>query len=299
MYPKGEVSVQATLWLEREAKRSGVHIHHTMCGHGGEIWLESGEGTKTSPVDGYHPETKTVFEFHGCHWHGCPKCFPIGQEVLQSGETAEQLYKATVNKTAGLRSRGYRVIEAWGCEVGYIKGELPKKQTRTYPHAVFYDFEAYGNANQQKEPTGALTIESVNVPIWVNLGNTLEREPPHIQNKDPAELISEFLKELQRRTKNIGERVREEFLPKDLALLPKDRQKLMCEWCNEVPVVGFNSGRYDLNLIKAHFAGAVAEEAKKVRVAKKGNKTMFLLTSGVRFLDIMNYLGPGQATRIG
>jgi len=53
------------------------------------------------------------------------------------------------------------------------------------------------------------------------------------------------MKELQRREKNIGERVGEEFLPKDLNLLPKDQQKKMCEWCNEVPVVGFNSGVYD------------------------------------------------------
>ena len=69
----------------------------------------------------------------------------------------------------------------------------------------------------------------------------------------------------------------------------------MYEWCNEIPVVGFNSGVYDLNLIKSHFASAVAEENKKVKVAKKGNKTMFLLTSRARFLDIINYLGPGTS----
>ena len=27
-------------------------------------------------VDGFCLETNTVFQFHGCHWHGCPKCFP-------------------------------------------------------------------------------------------------------------------------------------------------------------------------------------------------------------------------------
>ena len=26
--------------------------------------------------DGYDAETKTVYEFHGCFFHGCPKCFP-------------------------------------------------------------------------------------------------------------------------------------------------------------------------------------------------------------------------------
>ena len=64
------------------------------------------------------------------------------------------------------------------------------------------------------------------------------------------------------------------------------------EWCNQVPVVGFNSGRYYLNLIKNHFAELLADTTKKVGVAKNGNKTMFLFTCGFRFLDILNFLGP-------
>ena len=27
-----------------------------------------------APVDGFHEATNTVFQFHGCFWHGCPKC---------------------------------------------------------------------------------------------------------------------------------------------------------------------------------------------------------------------------------
>ena len=299
MYQRGRVSKQAVLWLEWEAKRRGIHIHHAMCEHGGERWLErdpEGGKMKASPVDGYHHETKTVFQYHGCSYHGCRKCFPDREQDPEGGEkTVEQRYKETANRTAFLRNRGYKVIEAWKCEVGTLKGELPRKQTRTYPHAIFYDFEAYGDGNQRKEPTGALTIERAHVPISVSIGDTLEKEPTHICERNPAELITKFMKELERRERKIGERVREEFLPTDMHLLPKDQQKRMCEWCNEVPVVGFNSGAYDLNLIKSHFAGAVASENEKVRVAKKGNKTMFLLTSRARFLDFMNYLGPGTS----
>ena len=60
-------------------------------------------------------------------------------------------------------------------------------------------------------------------------------------------------------------------------------------------MVGFNSGRYDLNLIKNHLAEPLADTTKRVRVAKNGNKTMFMLTWGFRFLDIINYLGPGTS----
>ena len=28
-------------------------------------------------VDGYDPLTRTVYEFHGCLYHGCPTCFPV------------------------------------------------------------------------------------------------------------------------------------------------------------------------------------------------------------------------------
>ena len=60
-----------------------------------------------------------------------------------------------MNRSAFLRKSGYKVIEAWSCEVGYLKGELPRKQTKTYPHAILYDFEAYGDKDYRKEPTGA------------------------------------------------------------------------------------------------------------------------------------------------
>ena len=237
MYPKGSVSKQAVLWLEREAKRQGIHIHHAMCRHGGERWLErdNGSGKKASPVDGYHHETRTVWQYHGCQYHGCPKCYPNRQEVLVSGKTAEQLYEDTVNRTASLRNRGYRVIEAWSCEVGPLKGEHPRKQTKTYPHAILYDFEAYGDKNYRKEPTGALTIESAHVPISVSVGDTLQREPTHICERNPVELVRKFLKDLERREKNIQDQVRAEFVPEDMHLLTKDQQQKINEWCKQAP----------------------------------------------------------------
>jgi len=39
-YPKHSSSKASLLWLEREAKRRKIHIHHAMCGHGGKRWVE-------------------------------------------------------------------------------------------------------------------------------------------------------------------------------------------------------------------------------------------------------------------
>lgn len=37
--------------------------------------LNGGEVTICgSPVDGFNKETNTVYPYHGCFWHGHPKC---------------------------------------------------------------------------------------------------------------------------------------------------------------------------------------------------------------------------------
>ena len=182
-YPRHQASRESLRWLEQEAKRRKICIHHAMSGHGGERWIER------APVDGYNPETKTVFQYHGCYWHGCRKCCPNDRDRIidRNEKTREDLFKATKRRTGYLRKAGYRVVEAWACEVGENFEEQPQTQTKSYPHAILYDFEAYGDNNQRKEPTTMFTIENVHVPISVSIGDTLEREPTHICERDPAE----------------------------------------------------------------------------------------------------------------
>ena len=43
-------------------------------------------------------------------------------------------------------------------------------------------------------------------------------------------------------------------MPDCVDLLPKKQRTKTKEWYDQVPVLGFNCGRYDLNLIKEHFA---------------------------------------------
>ena len=137
-YPSHRASKESLRWLEQEVKRWKIRIHHAMSGHGGERWIES------APVDGYNHETKTVFQYHGCYWHGCIKCFPYDCDRIidRNDKTHDDLFKATKRRTGYLRKAGYNVVEAWACEVGKIFDELPRTQTKSYPHAILYDFEA-------------------------------------------------------------------------------------------------------------------------------------------------------------
>jgi len=261
-YPKHYASKASLLWLESEANQREKHIHHMMCGHSGERWIEG------APVDGYHNKTKTIFQYHGCPWHGCRRCFPQEHDKIigKGDKTLEERFKATTEHTATLRKAGYQVIEAWECEVGWIKGIVhPKEETKSYPHACFYDFETYGDDKKRKE-------ENEHVPISVSIGDTLEREPTHICERDPAVLVRKFVEELERRGKTIRAQVQVESVPEDVHLLSKKQREKIYEWCNQVPVLGFNSGRYDLNVIKKHFVENLAETANKITVAKMGTK---------------------------
>ena len=84
------------------------HPPRNVRARGREMLERDNEGgkMKASPVDGYNRETKTVFQYHGCRYHGCPKCYPNREEVLAGGKTAEKAYEDTVNRTASLRKKG-------------------------------------------------------------------------------------------------------------------------------------------------------------------------------------------------
>ena len=288
-YDKGQVSQQAISWLEKTGKKLGIHIHHALCRHGGERWILG------APVDGYDPRSGTIFQYHGCWWHGCRRCFADRDTRIAHGKMREELYTATVERTRALRKLGHRVIEKWECDDIKTKEKNPKKQTKTYQHAIFYNFESFHDNTKRKEATDYLTYENTHVPISVSIGDTLEREPTHICDPEPRKLIRRFMEELKRRGRNIRVLVRQEFMPKDVHLLPRKSRSALMEWCDQVPVLGFNCGRYDLNLIKEHFAELLADTTRKVQVAKKANTTMFMKTDHFRFLDIINYLGPGTS----
>ena len=69
-------------------------------------------------VDGYDPLIRTVYEFHGCLYHGCPRCYPNrrAKHYATPDRTVEELYQATLSKRMALLRAGYTVIEMWECE---------------------------------------------------------------------------------------------------------------------------------------------------------------------------------------
>ena len=69
-------SQTACQWIEAQAIETGKHIHHKICGHGGErmvtVWVLNDKEEKEPAhflVDGCETETNTVYQFHGCCLH--------------------------------------------------------------------------------------------------------------------------------------------------------------------------------------------------------------------------------------
>ena len=90
---------------------------------------------------------------------------------------------ATLERTRALINAGHRVIEKWECDDIKTKEKNPQKQTKTYPHAIFYDFESFHDSTKRKEATDYLTYENAHVPISVSIGDTFERGPTHIHDR--------------------------------------------------------------------------------------------------------------------
>ena len=102
--PYGQMAIQ---WLTRESDRTGCTIRHQ--GNGREKRIGK------LPVDGWCAETRTAYQFHGCVWHGCPKCHTDPEETNpKNNKTMAELLANTKAHTAYLR-RHVKVVEMWEC----------------------------------------------------------------------------------------------------------------------------------------------------------------------------------------
>ena len=250
-----------------------------------EVWK------KEIPVDGYEPESKTIFQYYGCKWHGCP-C----QKERNSLE--KERYTKTIDLEKKMKEQGFKFVSVWECEKPELKKMRFKKEFRPYPYFIVYDFEAL-HKKMDETQTEELTITSRHVPVSVAINDNLTNEPVFIVDQDPENLINSFMEDLMERQRKIAEEVNSLYpLPESdesdeaEAHLPDKVRNLWVNWVNQVPVFGFNSGRYDINMIKEYFVEDISE-ISDVNVAKKGNSYMFLSLPQFKFLDIKSYLAPG------
>ena len=102
--PYGQMAIQ---WLTRESDRTGCTIRHQ--GNGRE------KRVGKLLVDGWCAKTRTAYQFHGCYFHGCPKCYDHEETNSVNGKTMAELLADTKKHTTYLR-RHVKVVEMWECD---------------------------------------------------------------------------------------------------------------------------------------------------------------------------------------
>lgn len=111
-----EHQLQHQQWIHNGTHDNGNRIRSAA--NGGEVrvsgWLVDGFD-QSDPIT----NVPTVYEFNGCLWHGCPKCFPSKREshpIRKSDWSLEEIYEQTKKKERELLNKGYNVVTIWECE---------------------------------------------------------------------------------------------------------------------------------------------------------------------------------------
>ncbi|XP_055353765.1 uncharacterized protein LOC129599526 [Paramacrobiotus metropolitanus] len=105
--PNRKTSAEATQWLE------WISMSHPNIEHG-----RNGKERKINRyfVDGFDPDTKTVYEYNGCVHHGHPECTNEDDRAPFSLKKMSEVYEQWIRKKLFLEGMGYNVEEKWSCE---------------------------------------------------------------------------------------------------------------------------------------------------------------------------------------
>lgn len=96
-------------------------------------------------ADAFDPITNTAYEFNGCYYHGCDKCYPNERDVIIFGTetTMNQRYSATMKKLEyydKLRQAipGLTVKSMWECEFELLQLSNPSIKQFVEQRIAFY-----------------------------------------------------------------------------------------------------------------------------------------------------------------
>ena len=106
---RGETYSESSIaWLDWISQRDNVEIKHAL--NGGEVTLPD-----IGKIDGFCGNT--VYEFQGCFWHGCEKCYTCDTINTKNQIDMLTLRKRTQLKNDKIRAVGYDLVEVYECEL--------------------------------------------------------------------------------------------------------------------------------------------------------------------------------------
>jgi len=103
-------------WLKSVSEKLDIPIQHAQ--NGGEHKIINPDA-RHYKLDGFHfhPLQPIAFEYHGCHVHGCKKCYPNRDDrAAYKKRTHEENYQRTLEKEIFCKKQGYKYVEMWDCQ---------------------------------------------------------------------------------------------------------------------------------------------------------------------------------------
>ena len=104
-----KISINWLKWIF-DTNDGKIRIQHAL--NGGEHVIPN-----VGKVDGFCKSTNTVYEFQGCFWHGCEKCYT--KDTINPWNQVEmgELQNRTQIKNQKIRDLGYNLVEIYECEL--------------------------------------------------------------------------------------------------------------------------------------------------------------------------------------
>lgn len=187
-------------------------------------------------------------------------------------------------------------------------------EDKFYEYRAVFDFESLICDDDLPKETGKMVFMSRHEPLSVALASNIpkcEAAVVHVSTGDPTKLVRQMLHtlgemqaiafDLMKKRHRSTIQLLDEKIAEALVIDPPERKcdkhplemlKIdFMKYLFKLPVIGFNSGKFDFNLIKKYLLRLISPD--DVNVIKKGNLFMSATTPRFMFLDISLYMSPG------
>jgi len=192
----------------------------------------------------------------------------------------------------------YPFFAVWDCEAYFDKTELPNK-TQTIEWTAKHRLASISIASNVAgftEPVCFVNETNSEYNVVHQMMIYLEKLSDLCYQRLKLRYKSIFIQIEQKRNELItleeqaGDNASVEQLEKTFDKLEEE----LDSYISDMLVFGFNSGSYDIPLIKKHLFKYLLDQNHSIDfVIKKANSYMCIKTKRLRFLDIVNYLAPG------
>jgi len=85
-------------------------------------------------VDVYSSETRKIYEFPGCFWHGCVIYQPFRYITTMNGGTLAESYERTISQLEQITRFGYQVKIQWDFE--FDNASIGKQKPELLTHSI-------------------------------------------------------------------------------------------------------------------------------------------------------------------